>query len=145
MKNNFRPLFLLHLTLQLALCIGAGSVVLASAKPRFVHRTARWRGVIHSKCVSTAQSPMGGSFTQLKPTFGTAHGDVRLGCGCSSMETQFMKLPTKSYCADVTPRGSLELGSECCNLRKEAGACVAYHFAAEPLLLYIFFIEPFFN
>uniref|UniRef100_A0A4W5KB60 Endonuclease III-like protein 1 n=1 Tax=Hucho hucho TaxID=62062 RepID=A0A4W5KB60_9TELE len=41
MKNSPRPLFLLHQTLQLALGIGAGSVPLASAKPRFVHRTAR--------------------------------------------------------------------------------------------------------
>jgi hypothetical protein len=36
MKNNPRPLFLLHETLQLALCIRAGSNLLPSAKPRFV-------------------------------------------------------------------------------------------------------------
>uniref|UniRef100_A0A8C7MTP9 Fatty acid binding protein 1a, liver n=1 Tax=Oncorhynchus kisutch TaxID=8019 RepID=A0A8C7MTP9_ONCKI len=35
------PLFL-HQTLQLVLCIGAGSVLFASAKPRFVRWTARW-------------------------------------------------------------------------------------------------------
>ena len=29
-------------TLQLALCVGAGSVLLASAEPRFVRQTARW-------------------------------------------------------------------------------------------------------
>uniref|UniRef100_A0A8C8M514 Lipid droplet-associated hydrolase n=1 Tax=Oncorhynchus tshawytscha TaxID=74940 RepID=A0A8C8M514_ONCTS len=36
MKNSPRPLFLIHQTLQLALYFGAGSVFLASAKPRFV-------------------------------------------------------------------------------------------------------------
>ena len=46
---------------------------------------------------------------------GIAHGDVRLVCGCSAMETHFMKLPTNSSCADVASRGSLELGSQCCN------------------------------
>uniref|UniRef100_A0A8C7SGA2 Uncharacterized protein n=1 Tax=Oncorhynchus mykiss TaxID=8022 RepID=A0A8C7SGA2_ONCMY len=40
-KNSPRPLFL-HQTLQLVLCIGAGSVLFASAKPRFVRWTARW-------------------------------------------------------------------------------------------------------
>ena len=29
-----------------------------------------------------------------------------------------MKLPTNSYCADVASKGSLELGSECCNRGK---------------------------
>ena len=38
MKNSPRPLFL---TLQLGLYIGAGRVLLASAKPRFVRRSAR--------------------------------------------------------------------------------------------------------
>ena len=37
MKNSPRPLFLRQQTLQLALCIGAGSVLMASAKHRFVH------------------------------------------------------------------------------------------------------------
>ena len=37
-KKSPRPLFLIHQTLQLALCIGAGSILLASAKPRFVGR-----------------------------------------------------------------------------------------------------------
>ena len=44
----------------------------------------------------------------------TNHGDLRLVCGCSAMETHFMKLPTNSYCVDVASRGSLALGSECC-------------------------------
>ena len=39
-ETSPRPLFLLHQTLQLALCIEAGSVLLASAKPRFVRWTA---------------------------------------------------------------------------------------------------------
>jgi hypothetical protein len=34
------------------------------------------------------------------------HGFVRLVCGCSAMETHFMKLLTNSYCADVASRGS---------------------------------------
>ena len=54
-------------------------------------------------------------FTPLQPTLGIAHGDLRLACGCSAMETHFMKLPTHSSCADVASRGSLEHGSECCN------------------------------
>ena len=36
MKNSPRPVFIFHQTLQLALCIRAGSVFLASANPRFV-------------------------------------------------------------------------------------------------------------
>ena len=56
MTNSPRPLFLLHQTLQLAVCIQAGSVLLAFAKPRFVRRTARWWSMIHHsrECVSTA-------------------------------------------------------------------------------------------
>uniref|UniRef100_A0A8C4WWL3 Intraflagellar transport 140 homolog (Chlamydomonas) n=1 Tax=Eptatretus burgeri TaxID=7764 RepID=A0A8C4WWL3_EPTBU len=42
MKNSPRLLFLLHQTLQLVLCIRAGSVLLASAKPRFICRIAGW-------------------------------------------------------------------------------------------------------
>jgi hypothetical protein len=58
---------------------------------------------------------MAESFTPLQPTLGIAHGELRLVCGCSAMETHFMKLPTNSYCADVASKGSLELGNECCN------------------------------
>ena len=47
MRNIPRPLFLFHQTWQLALCIGTGSILLASTKPRFVRRTARWWSVIH--------------------------------------------------------------------------------------------------
>jgi hypothetical protein len=59
--------------------------------------------------------PMAASFTPLQPTLGIAHGDLRLLCGCSAVETHFMKILTNSYCVDVAPRGSLELGNECCN------------------------------
>ena len=56
MKNSPRPLFLFHQTLQLALYIGAGSILLAAAKPRFVRWTARWGSVNHHsrERVSTA-------------------------------------------------------------------------------------------
>jgi hypothetical protein len=60
-----RPLFLLHQTLQLALCIGAGSVLLASAKPRFVRRNTRWWSVIHHsrERVSTPPESNGGGLS----------------------------------------------------------------------------------
>ena len=58
-----------------------------------------------------------------------------------------MKLPTNSY-ADVSSRGSLEPGSECCNQGQTIDTfqhsavpfceIVAYHFAAEPLFLLYF-------
>ena len=47
MKTSPRPVFLLHQTLQLALCIWTGSILLASAKPRFIRRTARGKSEIH--------------------------------------------------------------------------------------------------
>ena len=104
MKNSPRPLFLLHQTLQLALCIGADSVLLASEKPRLIRWIARWCSVIrHARECSRVQ--------HLQLTHGTAHGDLRFVCGCSAMETNFTKLPTNSSCADVASRGSLELGS----------------------------------
>ena len=55
---------------------------------------------------------------------GIAHGDLKLGCGCSAMETHFIKLSTNSYCAYVASRGSLEIGSECCN----GGQTVCTHY-----------------
>jgi hypothetical protein len=56
------PLFLFHQTLPLALCIGAGNVLPASAKPRLVRLTARWWSVIHHsrECISTAPESNGG-------------------------------------------------------------------------------------
>jgi hypothetical protein len=58
---------------------------------------------------------MAASFTPLQPMLGIVHGDLRHVCGCSAMETHFMELPTNRSCADIASRGSLELGSECCN------------------------------
>jgi hypothetical protein len=58
---------------------------------------------------------MAASFTPLQPTLGIAHGDLRLVWSCSAMETNFMKILTNSYCANVPSRDSLELCSECCN------------------------------
>ena len=117
MNNSPRPLFLLHQTLQLALCIRACSIFLASAKPRYVHRTARWWSVVqHSRArISTAPEPMAENFRPPQPTLDIVHGDLSLVCGYSAMETHFMMLLTDSSCADVASRGSLELGSECCN------------------------------
>ena len=57
---------------------------------------------------------MAGRLIPIQPTLGIVHGDLRLVCGCSAMETHFMKLLTNSYRADVASRGSLELCSECC-------------------------------
>ena len=49
------------------------------------------------------------SFTPLQLTLGIEHGDLRLVCGCSAMETYFMKLQMNSYCADVAVGDILEL------------------------------------
>ena len=59
--------------------------------------------------------PMAVSFTPLQLTLGIAHGDLRLVCVCSAMESHSMKLLTNSYCADIASIGSLELGVEFCN------------------------------
>ena len=61
------------------------------------------------------QSPMTASFTPLQTKFCIAHGNLRLGCGCSAMETHFIKLLTNSSCADIASRNSLEVGSVGCN------------------------------
>ena len=58
---------------------------------------------------------MAASFTPLQPTLGIEHCDLRLVCSCLAMETHIMKHPMNSYRSDVAFRGSLELGSECCN------------------------------
>jgi hypothetical protein len=55
---------------------------------------------------------MAASFTPLQPMLGIAHGDLRLVCGCSAMETHFMKFLMNSSCADFASRVSLELGGE---------------------------------
>ena len=66
MKNTI-PLFLLHQTLQLALCIWAGSVLLASTKPnpRLPDGTAGF--ITPENVFPLLQSPI-------------AHGDLRLVC-----------------------------------------------------------------
>ena len=43
------------------------------------------------------QCPMAASFTPLQPTLGIAHGDLRVVCCCSAMETHFMNLPTSVF------------------------------------------------
>ena len=49
----------------------------------------------------------------LLTTLGIGYGEQRLVCGCSAMETHFMKLSVNGSVADVASRESLELGSEC--------------------------------
>jgi hypothetical protein len=78
----------------------------------FSHKSIREVGHITPENVfSLLHSPMAASFT----SHDIAHGDLGLVCGCSAMETNFMKLLTNSSCADVPSRGSLELDNECCN------------------------------
>ena len=65
------------------------------------------------------ESPIAANFTPLQPMLGITHGDLRLVCGCSAMETHFVKLPTNfslPFCAHV-----------------------ADHFMAEPSFLFIFY------
>jgi hypothetical protein len=50
------------------------------------------------------------SFKPLQTTLGIAHGDLKLVCRCSAMETHFMNLLMNSYCAYVASRDSLEAG-----------------------------------
>ena len=83
------------------------------------------------------QSPMAVSFTPLQPTLGIAHGDLRLVCGCSAMETHFMKLSTNSACVDVASRVSLELGSESCNRRQTIFPRDALQLSAVPFCEFV--------
>ena len=98
------------------------------------------------------------NFTPLQPMLGMAHGDLRLVCVYLAMETHFMKPATNSYCAEVASRGSWELSSECCKLAQTTFThhalqhsavvfceLVAYHFAAEPLLLLDVYIYSLLN
>jgi hypothetical protein len=68
------------------------------------------------------------------------HGDLR---HVAARPLKPISWSSRYYCADVASRGSLELGSECCNWGQTIfmlyalqhsvlWACVAYHFAAEP-------------
>ena len=76
MKNSLRSLFLLHQTLQLALCIGPGSVLLASTKPRYSVGLPDGEAWFITPLL---QRPMTATFTPLQPTLGIAHGDFKLG------------------------------------------------------------------
>ena len=117
MKNSPRPLFFLHQSLQLSLCIGAGSDLLAQPNPdSFIGLPdcEAWF-ITPENTFPLLQSPMAESFTSLQLTLGIAHGDLRLVYICLAMETHFMKLLSNSSCADIASRGSLELCSECCN------------------------------
>ena len=107
MKNSHRLLFLFHQTLQLALCIGAGSVLLASTKPSFVRLTARWKGDSSLQITGFYCSKVQWQRAHPHSSWCLALRMVILG--------MCVNLPTNSYCADVASRGSLELGSECCN------------------------------
>ncbi|CDQ67465.1 unnamed protein product [Oncorhynchus mykiss] len=84
--------------------------------PRIVQRghchAETGKGLPQTKVFPLLQSQMAARFTPLQLTLGIAHGDLRL---VWAMETHFMKLSPNSSCADVSSRGSLELGSECFN------------------------------
>jgi hypothetical protein len=67
-KNSPRPLFLLHQTLQLALCIRTDSVLLASDKPRLVRRTARGQSVIHHSREHVSTAPESNAGEDLHPS-----------------------------------------------------------------------------
>ena len=54
-------------------------------------------------------------FALLQPTLVIVHDDLWLVCGCSAVETHFMKYLPKIACADVASTIGLELGSEYCN------------------------------
>ena len=73
------------------------------------------RFIIPVNAFPLLQSPMAASFTPLQLMLGILQCNLRLVCGCSAMETHFMKLPMNCSCADVASRGSLELRSQCCN------------------------------
>jgi hypothetical protein len=113
MRNSPRPLFL-HQTLQLALCIGAGCVLLASAKPRFALPDGEAWFMTPEKVFPLLQSPMAASFTPLQSTLVIAHSDLK---SCVQL---LVKLPTNSSCADVASRGSLELCSDFYELHASA-------------------------
>ena len=52
------------------------------------------------------QSPNAASFTPFQPMLDIVHGDLKLVCGCSAMETHFMELATNSSCADMIHNNS---------------------------------------
>uniref|UniRef100_A0A674DM62 Dihydrolipoamide acetyltransferase component of pyruvate dehydrogenase complex n=1 Tax=Salmo trutta TaxID=8032 RepID=A0A674DM62_SALTR len=72
---------------------------------------------------------MAASFTPLQPRLGIAHGEIRLVCGCSAMETHFMKLttnraaPVKVEMPALSP--TMEEGNIVKWLKKEGDAVAA--------------------
>jgi hypothetical protein len=107
-KDSPRPVSLLHQTLQLALCIGADSGFLASTKPRFVRRTARWWSVIHHSRERVSTESNGGFYRHL-----AFHMFILGLCEASRPWKLISWSCRQTDC--VASRGSLELGSECCN------------------------------
>jgi hypothetical protein len=79
MKNSPRPLFFLHQTLHLALCIGADRVLLASAKLDLSVGLPDGEAlfITPENAFPLLQSPTSASFTPPQPTLGIAHGDLR--------------------------------------------------------------------
>jgi hypothetical protein len=109
MKNSPRPLFLLQQTFSWHFALGQvaffwhppnpdSSIGLPDGEAWFI--------------TSVSAFPLLQSFIPLQATLGIAHGDLRLVCGYSATETNFMRFPTNSSCADFASRGSLELSSE---------------------------------
>jgi hypothetical protein len=113
MNNSPRPLFVLHQTLQLALCIGAG-VLLASANPRLVRRTARGWSVIHHSREHVFTAPESNSELYTPPD-DAWHCIAFLGLCSAARPWKPISWSSQrnSYWADVASRGSLELSSEC--------------------------------
>ncbi|CAI9532905.1 unnamed protein product, partial [Staurois parvus] len=88
------------------------TVLLATAKPRHAHRTARQRSVIgHSReHISTApRVQWQRALHHYIQCFAHALGDIRLGCSCLAMETHSMKLSTHCCCDNLKTTQSLEV------------------------------------
>jgi hypothetical protein len=94
------PLFLLQQTVQLVLCTGAGSVLLASAKPRSPVWTARGWSVIHhaKEHVSTAPESNGG---------------------------ELYTTPANAWHCAWLSQACMRLGSECCNFSTRRSCSVS--------------------
>ena len=141
MKNSPRPLFFLHQTLQSALCIGAGSIFQASAKHKFNCRTARWWSVIHhsKERVSTAPESNGG---ELYTTPADAWHCAWWSYACVQLlghGNPIHKAPDEAQGAVWNSEVSVVTEDrwflDTMLFSTWQWACVAYHFAAEPLLL----------
>ena len=100
------PLFLLPQTLQLSLCIGVGSILLASAKNRFIRRPASGWSVIHYAKGMCFHCP-GAQWRRA-----LHHSSRRL-----ALSMVILGLCVAAWLwkpADSASRGSLELCSDCC-------------------------------